>query len=304
MYHSIVLTVYNAPNDVILCLKSLSSSLDFSCVQLIIVDDASKKETQKILNDFAAEHRNIILVRHEENQGYLHSVNDGIKYAQGDIITLLNSDTFIPCDFTSRILACFEHDKTIGVASPVLSHGNPFSVPLICHQLNQKKDIRMLSSLVEDMNNKAKNILPDYPDIVFPDGACFSISHNVLESIGNFNEAYSPGYFEELEFCMRAHQKGFRCVLIENLYVYHKSHASFGKRKTNVYMKQNQNLFYTHWGNEYIKLLKKFPKKCHKKRIFCSFYPFWYYVFVESLLSISRIIPIRSIRRKIRLLYQ
>lgn len=303
LLHSIVLTVYNAPNDVRLCLQSIANSLDLSSVELVIVDDASKEETQKILNDFAAKNTHIILVRHENNQGYLHSVNDGIAYTHGDIITLLNSDTYIPCDFTARILACFEDDEKIGVASPVLTHGNPFSIPLT-FPLTQNVDERILPSRLEYMNKKAKKIMPQYPDIVFPDGACFSIRRKCIDMIGHFNEIYSPGYFEELDFCMRVLQKGFRCVLMENLYVYHKSHASFGQKKTSEYMERNQKRFYLDWGEEYTKLKQILFKKEHKKRVFCSFYPYWYYVFVESLLKISRIIPNGSVRRKIRALYQ
>ena len=130
LIHSVVLTVYNAPFDVDLCLRSLASSLDFLQVELILVDDASKQETQKILDDFIAQYPQAVLVRHAENKGYLHSVNDGIRHAHGDIITLLNSDTFIPAGFSDRILACFGSSGQIGVASPVLSHGNPFSVPI------------------------------------------------------------------------------------------------------------------------------------------------------------------------------
>ena len=96
LIHSVVLTVYNAPFDVDLCLRSLASSLDFLQVELILVDDASKQETQKILDDFIAQYPQAVLVRHAENKGYLHSVNDGIRHAHGDIVTLLNSDTFIP----------------------------------------------------------------------------------------------------------------------------------------------------------------------------------------------------------------
>lgn len=300
--HSIVLTVYNAPGDVLLCLQSLANSLDFSRAELVIVDDASQKETQKILDDFAAEYPCVTLIRHEKNQGYLHSVNDGISHAAGDIITLLNSDTYIPRDFTTRILSCFEHDEKIGVASPVLSHGNPFSVPLTFQK--QELNAQSLPVLVDAVNKKAHEISPCYPDIVFPDGACFSIRRSCLEAIGLFDEAYSPGYFEELDFCMRAHKRGFRCVFMENLYVYHKSHASFGKKKTSEYMARNQKRFHNDWGEEYTALKQQFPKKMHKKRVFCFYYSLWYYVLVESLLTISRIIPFRSLRRKIRALYQ
>lgn len=300
--HSIVLTVYNAPDDVLLCLQSLANSLDLSRVELVIVDDASKEETQKILDDFAATYSCVQLIRHEKNQGYLHSVNDGISHTTGDIITLLNSDTYIPKDFTARIVSCFEHDEKIGVASPVLSHGNPFSVPLTFEK--QEFNAQTLPVLVAAVNAKAHGITPQYPDIVFPDGACFSIRRSCLDAIGLFSEAYSPGYFEELDFCMRAHKQGFRCVFMENLYVYHKSHASFGKKKTNEYMARNQKRFHDDWGEEYTALKQQFPKKQHKKRVFCVYYSLCYYVFVESLLTISRVIPVRSLRRKIRALYQ
>ena len=300
--HSIVLTVYNAPDDVELCLQSLINSLDLSRVELVIVDDASKEETQKILDDFAAKYPGVKLIRHEKNQGYLHSVNDGISQTSGDIITLLNSDTYIPKDFTARILTCFEQDEKIGVASPVLSHGNPFSVPLTFQK--QKFNAESLPVLVEAVNKKAHAMSPLYPDIVFPDGACFSMRRSCLEAIGLFDEAYSLGYFEELDFYMRAHKKGFRCVFMENLYVYHKSHASFGKKKTSEYMARNKKRFRDDWGEEYAKLKSAFPKKMHKKRVFCVYHSLWYYVFVENLLTISRIIPVRSLRRKIRALYQ
>lgn len=293
--------MYNAPDDVRLCLRSIINSLDLSCAELIIVDDASKEETQKILDDFAAENPAVILVRHEKNQGYLSSVNHGISHTHGDIITLLNSDTYIPQDFSSRILTCFAHDEKIGVASPVLSHGNPFSVPAT-YGIKQKIQEDMLALRFDDLDKKARNIIPLYPNIVFCDGACFSFTRQCLEQAGKFNEEYSPGYFEEIDFCMRAQQKGFSCVLIENLYIYHKAHASFGK-KTWEFLKRNEARFYREWGNEYHQLIKRFPKKEHKKRVFCSFYPFWYYVFVESLLKISRIIPCCTVRRKIRSLY-
>lgn len=301
--HSIVMTVYNVPDDVRLCLQSIAHSLDLSRVELVIVDDCSKEETRKILDDFVAKNPSAMLVRHEKNQGYLHSVNDGIAHTHGDVITLLNSDTYIPGDFSARILACFEQDEKIGVASPVLTHGNPFSVP-VTRSIPQKIYLEKLPSWVASMNEKAKNITPQYPDIVFPDGACFSIRRQCIEMVGCFNEAYSPGYFEELDFCMKVLQKGYRCVFIENLYVYHKSHASFGQKKTSKYMERNQKRFYTDWDTEYTGLKNKYPKKEHKKRVFCAFYPFWYYVFVESLLKISRIIPSNAVRRKIRALYQ
>lgn len=300
--HSLVLTVYNAPQDVAFCLESLEKSVDFSKVEFVIVDDASEEETRLLLQNFAEKHEQVRVIHHTENKGYLHSANDGISACSSDIITLLNSDTYISVGFSERILACFSSDEKIGVASPILAHGNPFSVPpqLGGCVLDKESLVRRL----EDMEAKARKIVPVYPDIVFPDGACFSMHKACLERVGLFDGRYSPGYFEELDFCMRAVEAGYRTVFIDNLYVYHKSHASFGKKKTSEYMRRNRNLFYDSWNSAYEPLARKFPKKQHKKRVFCAFYSYGDYLKTELLLKLSRIIPFRSVRRKIRALYQ
>lgn len=301
--HSFVVTVYNAPQDVALCLRSLEKSLDFTQIELVLVDDASGAETALILDAFAEKYPQVKLIRHKQNMGYLHSVNDGITACSHDIVTLLNSDAYIPADFVPRVLDCFLSDKNIGVASPVLAHGTPFSVPLTL-KFSQQYDSSEVAVLTEKKNEQARSIKPLYPDIVFPDGACLNVRRECFEKIGLFDEKFSPGYFEERDFCMRAVTAGYRTVFIDNLYVYHKSHASFGKINRNVLLQQNRQLFKEKWGKAYLDLASRFPKRKHKKRIFCAFYPFWQYVWIEGILFLSRLFPVSSVRKKIRSAYQ
>lgn len=291
--HSIVLTVYNAYDDVHLCLLSLEKSLEFHTTELIIIDDCSKDETRILLQEFAQKYP-IHLYRHEENKGYLYSINEGLSYATGDIITLLNSDTTIPTHFTSRILACFEARKQIGIASPILASGNPFSIPY-----------PKISPLeIDSMDIKIRAEIPDYPAIVFPDGACFSIHRKCYEKIGFFDTLYGQGYFEEVDYCMRAYEAGFDTVLIDNVYVYHKSHASFGKRETQNRMKKNKHIFMKKWGDKYTILHNMFPKKEHKKRLFLKFYSYPYFLFHTTMYFLTKCIPFPKVRRDMRKKYQ
>lgn len=296
--HSIILPVYNAFEEVSLCLKSLENSLDLnnnSFVELIIIDDMSNKETQKLLQDMAQKNKNISLYRHEKNLGYLLSVNEGISYAKGDIITLINSDTTIPKDFTKRIRACFNSRKEIGIASPILASGNPFSIKMY-------KNLKPLD--VDIMDCRVKNNTPQYPTIVFPDGACFSISRACLNAVGLFDTAYAMGYFEELDYCMRAHEAGFDTVYVDNMYVYHTTHASFGKEQKRKYMAKNRALFHEMWGEKYHKIHTRFPKLEHKKRIYLCFYSKLEYYYQISILFLSKLIPCASVRRTIRAKFQ
>lgn len=296
--HSIILPVYNAFEEVSLCLKSIENSLDLnnnSLVELIIIDDMSNKETRELLEDVAQKNKNISLYRHEKNLGFLLTVNEGMGYAKGEIITLLNSDTTIPQNFTERIRECFNSRKEIGVASPILASGNPFSIKM--HQNLKPLDVDTMDCLV-------KNSHPQYPTIVFPDGACFSISRACLDAVGVFDPAYAMGYFEELDYCMRAQEAGFDTVYIDNMYVYHKTHASFGQEQKRKYMAKNRILFHDMWGEKYHTMHKRFPKLEHKKRIYLCFYSKIDYYYQISMLFVSKLIPFSSIRRKIRAKFQ
>lgn len=291
--HSIVLTVYNAYDDVNLCLQTMEKSLNFQEIELIIIDDCSKNDTKLLLEEFALKNT-IRLYVHSENKGYLFSVNEGLALAKGEIITLLNSDTTIPKEFTKRIIDCFSSRSQIGIASPILASGNPFSVPY-----------PKISPLeIDKMDIKVRKNTPQYPAIVFPDGACFSISRACYDKIGFFDTIYEDGYFEEVDYCMRAYEAGFDTVFIDNLYVYHKSHASFGKAETQKRMKKNKHIFMQKWGNAYNILHKMFPKQEHKKRIFLEFYTYPYFLFRNIMFFITKLLPVASIRREIRKKYQ
>lgn len=293
--HTIIIPVYNALEDVIRCLKSIEHSLDLDTVELIIIDDCSMHTTHEFLMNFSNKYPHVRFYHHEKNKGYLLSVNEGISYAKNDIITLLNSDTTIPKDFTQRILDCFNHRSKIGIASPILASGNPFSIPL--HK-------RLSPLEVDKMDALVKGNVPTYPTIVFPDGACFSISRDCLNTVGLFNEEYAMGYFEELDYCMRAYEAGFDTVYIDNMYVYHRSHASFGKEETRKHMARNRKLFHDMWDTKYAILHKKFPKTEHKKRIYLNFYSCIKYLYTKYIVILSKFIPISSIRRNIRSKYQ
>ena len=296
--HSIIVPVYNALENVTFCLNSIESSIDLNenaSVELIIIDDKSDEDTQKFLQYVTNKNKNISLYRHEENLGYLLSVNEAIGYARGSIITLLNSDTTIPQDFIARIRACFDSRKEIGIASPILANGNPFS-------------IKMYEGLapfdVDQMDCRVKNITPEYPTIIFPDGACFSISRACINAVGLFDTAYDMGYFEELDYCMQANKAGFDTVYIDNMYVFHQAHASFGKEEKRKHMIKNRIFFHEKWGKEYDKLHALYPKKKHKKRVYLNFYSQSEYFLRETLLLLSKFIPFSFIRRTIRAKYQ
>lgn len=93
MRNSLVLATYNGERFIQKQLHSiLMQSISFD--EVIIVDDTSKDNTVKIVEDFIREHKleNWVLYKNSENLGYRGNFKKGLQLAIGDIIYLCDQD--------------------------------------------------------------------------------------------------------------------------------------------------------------------------------------------------------------------
>jgi GT2 family glycosyltransferase len=292
---SVIVPVYNAPDDVRLCLDSLERNLlpDARC-DLLLVNDGSSAETTALLRDFARAHSSVRLLENPENLGYLKTANRGLAEARGDVTVLLNSDTAIPSGFAERVLACFQSDPAIGVACPVSSNG-AVSVPM---------RPGLSAADVDVMDAYLRAWPPEYPTVILPCGDCFCVRRSVLDDVGLFDEQYHPGYYEETDFAMRSLHYGWKAVLIDNLYIYHKAHASFSQEKSNHLLQQNKVLFDKQWSAEFAELKSAYPSEKQKRRVYIRIYSLPERIWRKTVRFLAQVIPLRTLRRDIRHRYK
>lgn len=235
---SLVIPIYNALDDVKMCLNSIVENFDFEFGNVVLVNDKSQEETSAYLNEFVETHQKFILLNNSENLGFVKTCNKGMKEATGNIIVLLNSDTKLPKHFNEKVSNCFNSDENIGVASPITSSSWLYNIPM-------KKNLSL-----DEMNSLLQTIhKAEYPLIPSAEGFCFCIRREVIENIGGLDEVYGRGYHEEVDFSYRAIKAGFKVALIDDLYVYHKAHASFGKKGGDKLIHENNRIFRERWGS-------------------------------------------------------
>ena len=303
---SVIVTVHNAPDDVRVCLESLERHF-LACAdcELLLVNDASDGETTALLRDFASDSRGnsllssppgacVRLLENGEALGYLRAANLGLAAARGEILVLLNSDTAVPSFFAERVLACFASDPGIGLAAPVGSHCGLFSIPM-------KPGLR--GNDVNVMDECLRPWPPAYPTVILPDGFCFCLRRAVPEQVGMFDEEYGPGYFEETDLGMRARRAGWKTVLIDNLYVYHKARASFGEKRNRELLERNAVLFNSRWGEEFSALRRLHPREEQKARLYARVYSLPERVRRKAVRFLAQAIPVPGLRRDIRRRY-
>ena len=100
MKYSIIVPVYNRPDEVDELLESLSNQThrDF---EVIIVEDGSVKTCKDVCDKYAD-----ILALHyyaKENSGPGQSRNYGAEHANGEYIIILDSDVVLPKDYVEAI---------------------------------------------------------------------------------------------------------------------------------------------------------------------------------------------------------
>ena len=121
MLVSIIIINYNTFKITVDCIHSIikyTSGVDY---EVILVDNASPHENP---DEFLKIFPNIKLIKAEQNGGFAKGNNLGIKEAKGDIILLLNSDTFLSEDSISKAANYLASHKDIGVLAIKLVYPN------------------------------------------------------------------------------------------------------------------------------------------------------------------------------------
>jgi len=117
---SLILALYNEEpiikeslNEVKLILDNIK--IDY---EVILVDDCSKDNTIKIVNDFIKNYDNFILIKQDKNQGRGQTLKDGFKKAQGEVIGYIDVDL----EVSPIYIPLFYHKIINGQADLITGH--------------------------------------------------------------------------------------------------------------------------------------------------------------------------------------
>lgn len=100
----IIIPVYNAERTLKKCLDSLLKQT-FSCWQAILVDDQSKDNSLKILNDYAARDDRFVVIAKEINSGSSATRNLALKILNAKYTAFLDSDDYWEPDMLEKMLS-------------------------------------------------------------------------------------------------------------------------------------------------------------------------------------------------------
>ena len=96
---SVIVTAYNAQKTIKKAILSVLDTTNNSKIEIIVVDDCSNDDTEKIVKTIASKYNNVKLIQLEKNTGSPSTPrNIGIENATGQYITFLDDDDEIHAD--------------------------------------------------------------------------------------------------------------------------------------------------------------------------------------------------------------
>jgi GT2 family glycosyltransferase/glycosyltransferase involved in cell wall biosynthesis len=218
---SIIIVTWNNLGFTRQCLDSLRANTSWPRWEVILVDNGSTDETPAYLAELAASDPRITLIFNQENRGFAAANNQGLARASGDYLVLLNNDTVLPRGWLSRLIHNLENDPEIGMIGPVTNN--------VWNEARQEAGYRDLGGLVRFAQSWGN----EHEDQIYPIDVlamyCVALPRAVYAKVGELDERYGIGMFEDDDYAHRIRAAGYRVSCAEEAYIHHAGRASFRK---------------------------------------------------------------------------
>jgi GT2 family glycosyltransferase len=221
---TVIIPNWNGMDHIQGCLESLLK-IDYHNVDVIVVDNNSEDGSPKAI---AESFPKVQIMRNSENLGFAEGCNVGIRQAMKSgsaYVWLLNNDTLVDRQSLTFLVRAAEKDNSIGMTgSKIYEYDYPNIIRCAGMTINWfrgETDLIGWHQLDEGQFN-------NYSDVEGLEGCSLLISRRVCEEVGLMDKDYFV-YGEEIDWCVRARLRGFRCTFVPESIVFHKGGASSGE---------------------------------------------------------------------------
>ncbi len=190
-------------------------------VEIIVVDNGSSDDSVSQIRKNQPE---AVLIENGCNLGFARAVNKGLAVHKGKHVILLNTDATLCPGALTAILWALDENPRVGIVGANLLNedGTPQNsiapFPSLLTEVVNKALLRCLSPTrhVRKVHGTSPNLL-DVDSVI---GACLAMRGETLTAIGPLDERFFF-FFEETDWCYRAHLSGWRVVVAPEARVTH-----------------------------------------------------------------------------------
>lgn len=262
----IVIVNWNSARWLRECLRALAEAAPAACrvTRVVVVDNASSDGScdGPGVGAYAGAHElPLTIVRNDVNRGFAAACNQGAAGTRADYLLFLNPDTVPTGEALDGAIGLLEARaaESVKIAGVRLDNGSgpqtlwlgafptarTFMLQAVGRQQRWQETVALApasarASAAASASNASAGVGPgvgvgagagsaDDPfgaiEVAVVGGAFLVIARSLFEELGGFDERFFM-YFDELDLCLRARQRGARAMVASRVRIYHQSGAS------------------------------------------------------------------------------
>lgn len=240
---SVIVVAYNQLALTKQCLASIAERSHTAPLEVIVVDNASSDGTAEFLRAWEAEAPGRVAIVSETNLGFAGGVNRGLAATRGDILVVMNNDVIVTDGWVGTLAKHLRRDPKLGLVGPVTNAiGNEARVDIAYPSLEA-----MPASALAFTSGRLGQSMPIKTLAFF----CVAMRRDVYEAVGDLDERFGQGYFEDDDYCRRVEAAGYTLRCAEDVFVHHAHSASFdalGDARRKAIFAANKQKYEAKWG--------------------------------------------------------
>jgi GT2 family glycosyltransferase len=210
----IVIVTYNSGKEIADCLAAAMAS----GADVVVVDNGSEDGTQETIARSGVLERGARLIANDGNRGFAAAVNQGFRALDTKYVLLLNPDAVLQTGLEALREAC-DRPGAAGAGGRLVDAAGHPQVGFMVRGLPTAAVLALEALLLNRIwpgnriNRRYRGLELDYSatlEVEQPAGAFLMVRKAVWEELGGFDEGFFPLWFEDVDFCRRAIDRGYR----------------------------------------------------------------------------------------------
>jgi len=183
-----------------------------------MVDNNSTDDTIQEAGACALE---VLTLSNSHNVGFASAVNQAAKVAEGDVLMILNPDAIAAAGALDKLADALRAD-TVGAAGGLLQGADGllqkgFTVRKLPTVGSMLAEVLLVNRIWprNPWNVRYRCLDLDYEkpqEVEQPAGACLAVKRQAWDAINGFDEGFFPVWFEDVDFCRRLRDRGWKIV--------------------------------------------------------------------------------------------
>jgi GT2 family glycosyltransferase len=213
------------------CVESVLGVSSYRNFELIVVDNQSVEPQMLAYLEHLAGTPRVRVLRYAQPFNYSAINNYAAKQANGEVLCLLNNDTeVISSDWMEEMLGHLVQER-VGIVGAKLYYPDG--------RVQHAGDVVGVGGIANHLHTSIERDHPGYgrravlaQELSAVTGACLMTWRSLYLQLGGLNERHLPVAFNDVDYCLRVREAGYRVIWTPYAELYHHESLSRGRDLT------------------------------------------------------------------------